>query len=562
MKKYYAGVCLLFCFLLFFGSITEGKNGSIIFSSVEEGVDGGWLSGWQYRKSHEIQGSTAGAVTDYQVMVVVHYGDGADSGQDVYLNGKCRTDFGDIRFTDSDGVTLLDYWMESYVSGDYAVFWVEVPNIPADPDNTVIYIYYGKSDATTTSNGKNTFPIFYNFNTDESSEWVLDAGQWQWDTSNGWLKTGGVTGQTRARVKDTTVSTGQAIRIRIKWAPDNPFVGTCFAYQDSANFYHHRLSTYSGAQHSMYRFQLGNNGYLFSKSYSTSTDTWYILETRWISSTKVLCYINDELAKTVTSGLVSSWTSGGIGVRSYHYSTTDYGYYDWFLVRKCVDPEPSHGSWGNEELPNQPPNPPSLNSPQANERFDPSISVTFTWTFNDPDAGDAQSAYRFQLDDNSDFSSPIIDTGKVASSESSTTQSLLGSVGLYYWRVKTWDSQNAEGDWSEARPIIVDRIKIIAGGVVDFTVDIDVGGKIWYYAVYEYDNSTFDDSCGLLYLNGFEMIWDGEKWVYAFPYSTEGNQIIFHITGVLDNQYGLTEINNQAGDIIINWATATIEIKK
>ena len=32
----------------------------------------------------------------------------------VSLHGNCRTDFGDIRFTDDDGVTLLDYWMESY----------------------------------------------------------------------------------------------------------------------------------------------------------------------------------------------------------------------------------------------------------------------------------------------------------------------------------------------------------------------------------------------------------------------------------------------------------------
>ena len=43
---------------------------------------------------------------------------------------KCRSDFGDIRFTDSDGVTELSYWMEEKVDGDYAVFWVKVPSIP------------------------------------------------------------------------------------------------------------------------------------------------------------------------------------------------------------------------------------------------------------------------------------------------------------------------------------------------------------------------------------------------------------------------------------------------
>jgi len=89
-----------------------------------------WLEGWSYRKSHEINSSPAGAVTDYQMPIKVHYGAGVDDGEDVYLNGKCRNDFGDIRFTDSDGVTELSYWMEEKVDGDYAIFWVKVPSIP------------------------------------------------------------------------------------------------------------------------------------------------------------------------------------------------------------------------------------------------------------------------------------------------------------------------------------------------------------------------------------------------------------------------------------------------
>jgi hypothetical protein len=73
-----------------------------------------WLTGWTYRKSHVINYAT-GAGTGYQVRIVAHYGSGTDSGGDVYLNSHCRTDFGDIRFTDDDGTTLLDCWMESKV---------------------------------------------------------------------------------------------------------------------------------------------------------------------------------------------------------------------------------------------------------------------------------------------------------------------------------------------------------------------------------------------------------------------------------------------------------------
>jgi len=107
-----------------------------------------WLSGWSYRKSHEIQGSTAGAVSDYQMKVVVHKGTGTDDGENVYCNNHCRDDFGDIRFTDVNG-NELPYWMEEKVDGDYAVFWVKVPSIPASPNTATIYCYTPDTEVLT-----------------------------------------------------------------------------------------------------------------------------------------------------------------------------------------------------------------------------------------------------------------------------------------------------------------------------------------------------------------------------------------------------------------------------
>jgi len=117
----------------------------------------GWLTGWAWRKSHEIIGSSAGAVTDYQIRITVHYGAGTDSGEHVYLNGKCKSDFSDVRFTDSDGETELSYWRETYVDSDYAVFWVKIPNIPTHPNTATIYIYYGNSSAIYTGSVAATF---------------------------------------------------------------------------------------------------------------------------------------------------------------------------------------------------------------------------------------------------------------------------------------------------------------------------------------------------------------------------------------------------------------------
>jgi hypothetical protein len=70
-----------------------------------------WLSGWTYRKSHVIN-SAADAGMDYTVNVRVWRQPGTDTDKNIYVGTKCRTDFGDIRFTESDGITPLNYWRE------------------------------------------------------------------------------------------------------------------------------------------------------------------------------------------------------------------------------------------------------------------------------------------------------------------------------------------------------------------------------------------------------------------------------------------------------------------
>ena len=65
-----------------------------------------------------------------------------------------------------------------------------------------------------------------------------------------------------------------------------------------------------------------------------------------------------------------------------------------------------------------------------------------------------------------------------------------------------------------------------------------------------------------VYLNGSAMAWATDRWTHDFPHSMSGSQTVFHITGVLDTQYGLTTIDNVAGNIVLNWATMEITISK
>jgi hypothetical protein len=54
----------------------------------------------------------------------------------------------DIRFTDSDGVTLLPHEIEKWDESGDSFIWVKVPNIPSDSNNDNIYLYYNNPSAS------------------------------------------------------------------------------------------------------------------------------------------------------------------------------------------------------------------------------------------------------------------------------------------------------------------------------------------------------------------------------------------------------------------------------
>jgi len=128
-----------------------------------------WLEGWDNRKAINITGSS-GADTNYPVNVTVER-----------IGGEMQTNFRDIRFTENDGVTLLDYWLEDYKSiiegyPFLAWFWVEVTdNLDS---NQTIYMYYGNDEVSTTSNGDDTFLFFDDFEDNTFDKWETHESQW------------------------------------------------------------------------------------------------------------------------------------------------------------------------------------------------------------------------------------------------------------------------------------------------------------------------------------------------------------------------------------------------
>ncbi|MEM1684877.1 MAG: DUF2341 domain-containing protein, partial [Nanopusillaceae archaeon] len=137
-----------------------------------------WLSDWQYRIPITITERSGNTLTDYQVLVVINT-------QNLISQGKMRSDCGDIRFTDSDGITLLNYWIESGCNSANTRIWVKVPNIPANSNKT-IYLYYGNPSATSMSNPKTVWLFFEDWENSRDPNWVDGGGftsaDWEYAT--------------------------------------------------------------------------------------------------------------------------------------------------------------------------------------------------------------------------------------------------------------------------------------------------------------------------------------------------------------------------------------------
>jgi len=272
-----------------------------------------------------------------------------DSGEDVYLDEKCRTDFGDVRFTNNDGTTLLDYWMESKSDSDNAVFWVEVADdLSTNP--ATIYIYYGKSDEVTTSNGGNTFIFFDDFEGQTvgqpPSGWLGDTTYFLISDVEAWRSLRGVKGESTATgsksiYKEFTPQTGTfAIEIFMRCESAGkagtfalkrvtvPQEVTWVGLRDT-----NEISYYDTTYHDFMTW-LAGNWYRLKKTVNIGTDTYDI-------------YVNDVLK--VSGGNFRNVVSEISRVEIGTYLNTVDRFFDTIFIHKWQITEPAHGAWGEEE---------------------------------------------------------------------------------------------------------------------------------------------------------------------------------------------------------------------
>ncbi|MHA1936145.1 MAG: DUF2341 domain-containing protein [Candidatus Thorarchaeota archaeon] len=313
-----------------------------------------WLSGYDYRKSHAITGESS-VGTNYQVKVIVHYGSGTDSGENVYLDSHCQTDFDDIRFASSDETTLLDYWREVYTNGDQAVFWVEISE---NLDSTKsIFIYYGNVGASSASDGDATFIFFDDF----SSGTISWAERWASNDQGAFSVESGTVrcdvSPSDADFLRTLNSYGESNRIHYKVRNEGSNHAMYTHYSDNSGFMDETVvnanckfvsADKSGADGTLAYFD--DTSVAGSPNFEAQTVDW--APTSWAT---IILAVDGSYVSLSARQLETEWTLNGTNAKSGYNRYLKFlcGSSDIFIddvfIAKYTQNEPVHSTWGVEE---------------------------------------------------------------------------------------------------------------------------------------------------------------------------------------------------------------------
>lgn len=266
----------------------------------------------------------------------------AYNSENVYLNSKCRTDFGDIRFTDGFGNTPLDYWMEFEADSDNALFWVEIAD-DLSSLNRMIYIYYGKSDATSTSSGANTFVFF-----DDFPGTSLDA---QWGSSQSVTVSSGqahftigtdlVAGTESYIMSTATSSINKCLEVYFKPSA----VGTQARLGWTVNRTHFASGAWNliGSQFYGFMYTDTNDGSAspVQVNQASFAAEWQKLAIKWFSGNAIY-----HRNRTILWGGEDSQVPTGSDMKILMRDIMDV---DWIFVRNAINLEPNGCEWRDEE---------------------------------------------------------------------------------------------------------------------------------------------------------------------------------------------------------------------
>lgn len=284
------------------------------------------------------------ATTDvavYQQDLVIHRSEGTSYEETVgglkvwhvYVGNRCKSDYGDVRFTDA-AVAALAYYLWPDHDSSSARFCVRLAGAGVAGE---ILIWYGNSIATTTSDPA-AFLAFSHFAsltgwTQQSGTWSVADGVVSSPASAGYLRYNTPITASSYIVEARMQRTGD--RAIILAACNNPLASTASM----------GLMLYSATN-----YVYANWATSAADGAGATADTWYITRLRVKSGANNAQVFSDNYAAQVadvTTSTNSLGTGGYFGL--YNPAATDGLKCDWILVRAYSATPPSATAFGPEQ---------------------------------------------------------------------------------------------------------------------------------------------------------------------------------------------------------------------
>ena len=272
----------------------------------------------------------------------------SDINEGVSLNGNCELDFADIRFTDDDGETILDHWFEDmqYISNTSA--WVEVKD--SLETDVSIFIYYGNSEVSSSSDGEDTFLLFEDWSSESiGAKWSIKAV----DGSVSWA--------------DTDAQHGSVIKVQGDPGANRYYFISVDTYNEPVALRMRSLaeSTVTDYQITQIGFEAwGNSGKQQLKSHhgddlftvvdSDGNDDSTNIGSSYFDSYQVYdIQLNSTHSKLYSDGILVAEGDNSPNADEWNVIVycrdSEYDLYnDWIFVRKWLDVEPSVSEIGSE----------------------------------------------------------------------------------------------------------------------------------------------------------------------------------------------------------------------
>ncbi|AIY89151.1 DUF2341 domain-containing protein [Geoglobus acetivorans] len=298
-----------------------------------------WLPGWSYRVPITIRENSGNSLADYQVLVTLNAS---------FNWSNVNSDGSDIRFTDDLG-NPLSYWIEEWNYGSSAKIWVRVPSIPAS-STTTIYMYYGNPTTNSESSGSSTFIFFDHFDSDSSSlytvweSWSRINPTFIWNPANSEV-TSDTSNADYFLTANVNLPQSFAVEVRA-YTEDDDALGALMKtasgefYIASMRVSHYDGTGISGTEETLLKYSAPPTYYRQATLLSSIGDV--VNPSNW--QVAGIAYYNGYIHALYNHAKSGSYYVGIIAPEFPGLSTqanNPPAHYDWILVRKYVDPEPT-----------------------------------------------------------------------------------------------------------------------------------------------------------------------------------------------------------------------------